>query len=315
MISKPKSMIAVWMESWLAQGKGGRGTRQRAHSTFVQFDDIATKGRWGNVTPENITLRQAKKYVQQRIQAEISIRSIESELSAIRKAMRGAGRKIDANNWSRERLGLPPASRKGSGFPMPDEVLSLALMVASRAIRACIVLIEVLGLRQNELVECRDSLVDWERALRIGGPSIELIAGAKGGRTRVIFILAEHRAAAYFAVVEMLAITDGGKEHPIREAASGGAAVDKFSKELAKIGIKADYSCHSLRRRFALRQYRGYLKLGFEPRVALKRLALDLGHGEKRGRWVLNNYLINALTEEEMAPFARRGRPPKVKSS
>jgi len=198
---------------------------------------------------------------------------------------------------------------------MPDDVLSLALMLASRAIRACIALIEVLGLRQNELVECRDSLVDWERALRIGGPSIELIAGAKGGRPRVIFILAEHRAAAYLAVVEMLAITDGGKGHPIREATSGGAAVDKFSKELAKIGIKGEYSCHSLRRRFALRQYRGYLYLGYQPRIALKRLALDLGHGEKRGRWVLNNYLINALTEEEMSPFARRGRPPKVKSS
>jgi len=115
MTNNPKSITAIWMESWLEEGKGGRGTRQRAHSTFGQVDDIATKGRWGNVTPENITLRQAKKYVQERIKAGVTIRAIESDLSAIRKAMRGAGRKIDADNCA-SASDFRPHRAKGADF-------------------------------------------------------------------------------------------------------------------------------------------------------------------------------------------------------
>ncbi|HZW12806.1 MAG TPA: integrase domain-containing protein [Noviherbaspirillum sp.] len=304
------SMMAIWMMVWTLGGKGGRGTRERAHCTFAALEQTAKDGRWGVVSPGKITLRQLRNYVQKRLESGIGVRTLESDLSAIRKAMRAAGRGIDAANFTREQLGLPPATRKGKGIAIPDEALDEAINKAPPRIRACIRVIEVLGLRMNELVESRDSLPDWERALSVGGATVELVAGAKGGKARPIFILPARRADAYLAVLELLSLTNGGKEHPI-VARSGRAAYNKFGRMLRRYGIVLKHSCHSLRRRFALLQYRGYLLLGFAPRVALARLAMDLGHGEKRGRWVLNNYLINSLTSEELAAFPRRGRPRK----
>jgi hypothetical protein len=298
MMLKNQSITASFMTASVAKKKGGGRTRKRMHSTFNQFERIAKAGRWGHVTPASLTHKQAKNYVAERIKEGIDARSIQSEVSAIRRAMEGAGRHLDVIHlFTSESLGVPPAPRSGTGIAISIETYEGALASADEATAALMRLQLNLGLRLNEAIECKDSLKDWEEALRSGASSIHLTDGSKGGLDRDITILAQNFSAAYAAIVAALAVTNGGKNFPIA-ASNGETAARIYSRNLAKLGIKGEESSHSMRRRFACNQYTWYRENGLDKKAALSCLSLDLGHGDRRGRWVWNNYLKNSIQED-----------------
>lgn len=299
MMLKNQSITAGFMTYALAKKKGGRGTRDRMHSTFRQVERIAKAGRWGHISPASLTHKQLKNYVEERIKEGIGAHTIQSEVSAIRRAMEGAGRHLDVINlFTSESLGVPSASRSGTGIAISIETSEGALKSADAATAALMRLQLNLGLRINEAVECKDSLKDWEEALRNGDSSIHLTGGSKGGRPRDISILAQNFSEAYGAIVAALAATNGGKNFPIA-ASNGETAARIYSRNLAKLGIKGKESSHSMRRSFACNQYLWYRQNGLDKKAALARLSLDLGHGDRRGRWVWNNYLKNSLEEDK----------------
>ncbi len=72
-------------------------------------------------------------------------------------------------------------------------------------------------------------------------------------------------------------------------------AVEQHSDRLVKLGLKGENSGHSLRRAFAMDQYKHYLATGCAEKAALSWTSNDLGHGDGRGCWVYNNYLKASL--------------------
>jgi Integrase/Phage integrase, N-terminal len=293
-----QSITAKFMTAALAKKRGGRGTRERMHSTFKQVERIAKLLRWGAISPASITHRQLKNYVAQRLTERISAHSIQTEISAIRRAIDGAGRHLDVLHlFTSESLGVPAVSRKGNGIAMSDATYEAALASAGPGTIALMYLQRDLGLRINECIECKDSLPHWETALRHGATHVHLMHGSKGGRPRDISILPQNAEAAYRAVVAALAVTNGGKNYPV-DAKNGKHAARVYSQNLAAVGIKGEESSHSMRRRFACNQYGWYGELGYSRESALARLSMDLGHGDGRGRWVYNNYLRNSIQEE-----------------
>ncbi|MEK0397554.1 hypothetical protein WNX13_11350, partial [Lactobacillus delbrueckii] len=67
------------------------------------------------------------------------------------------------------------------------------------------------------------------------------------------------------------------------------AAQTANQKRMKKLGIADEDSQHSLRRSFAVQQYDYYVgELQMTKRTAWSTLANDLGHGDRRGRWVYN---------------------------
>lgn len=301
MMLKNQSIMASFMTASVAKKKGGRGTRKRMHSTFSQFERIANAGRWGMVTPASITHKQAKKFVAHRIEEGISPRGIQSEVSAIRRAMEGVGRHLDVINlFTSESLGVPPVSRSGTGIAITTETYEASLISADVPTAALMRLQCDLGLRLNEAIECKDSLKRWEKSVRNNEKSIYLDDGSKGGRPRDIRVLAPNFSNAYGAIVAALAVTNGGKNFPIA-ANNGETAARIYSRNLAKLGIKGEESSHSMRRRFACNQYTWYRQDGFNNLEALKLVSEDLGHGDDddRGRWVWNNYIQNSIGEDE----------------
>ncbi|EAO1327134.1 integrase domain-containing protein, partial [Salmonella enterica] len=68
------------------------------------------------------------------------------------------------------------------------------------------------------------------------------------------------------------------------------SAMDYWHNQVARIGLTGANSPHSLRYAWAQDAIRHYLAQGFSRKEALAMVAMDLGHGDGRGRWVKQVY-------------------------
>lgn len=67
-------------------------------------------------------------------------------------------------------------------------------------------------------------------------------------------------------------------------------AMNYWRKEIAKAGLTGIYTPHSLRYAWTQDALRHYLAQGFSDKEALALTSMDLGHGDGRGRYVVQVY-------------------------
>ncbi len=291
--NKKDSIEAKFTKSALINNRAATLTKVRMLTTFRALAKFAKAGRWGALDPNNLTVKQLRGYAQARIEQGIGARSIQNEMSHIRRALEGVGRSEFAQKTcSNKALAVPSASRIGTGKVVDPLVLQSALETAPADTRALIQLSRSLGLREREAVSSANSLREWDRALAAGQP-ITVRDGTKGGRIRSVFIRPDGVESALEAVKAALAVVKQQKRLVVSKSLK--AAVEKHSDRLARVGLRGENSGHSLRRAFAMDQYRYYLSQGNSENIALSRVSNDLGHGDGRGRWVFNNYLRASL--------------------
>src|ERR1700743_2679109 len=90
--NKPRSIEAKFMAAALHKGAATL-TRQKMQTTFLAFAVHAKERRYGAaVDPATVTEKQLRNYVSSRIEAGITPRTIQNEVSHLRRALRGAGR-------------------------------------------------------------------------------------------------------------------------------------------------------------------------------------------------------------------------------
>lgn len=288
------SITAKLSKAALYKNRAATATKVKLNTTFSALEKAARAGRWGKVCPASLTFSQFKNYIHSRIEEGIGARSIQNEASHIRRALVGVGREEFAQiTCSSKKLGVPSASRTGTGKVVNPDVLTAALDMAPPDTRALILLQRQLGLRAREAVMSAESLKAWEKALTRGGQP-EILIGTKGGRARTVYIRPDNLESVLVAVRSALAVMKDGREHLIR-AVSLKSALEQYGDRLARVGLSEKNSSHSLRRGFACDQYQYYLNAGYSEKFALARLSNDLGHGDGRGRWVFNNYLRASL--------------------
>lgn len=287
------STTAKFMKAALADKGAATLTKTRMQTTFKAIEAFGKQQRWGSVDPASLTAKQLKGFVAARIEEGISARSIQNEMSHVRRALEGVGRTDFAQEvCSNKELGVPSGTRIGAGKVVEPEVLQRALKQAPADTKALIELSRSLGLREREAIQAANSLREWDRALSQGQP-IVVRDGTKGGRTRSVVVAPGGLERALGAVRAAQAVL--GQQKQLVVSKSLKAAVEQHSDRLAKLGLKGENSCHSLRRAFAMDQYKHYLAVGCSQKVALSRTSNDLGHGDGRGRWVFNNYIRNSL--------------------
>lgn len=291
------SISARFMSASCAHKMGSTTTRVRNKSTFNQLQKIAKNERWENdLSPQNLTQKQLKKFVEIRVKKGISAHSLQTDLSAIRRAITGAGRHLDCTIiFDSKSLNVPSFSRSGNGIKVDENVLQKALENADQKTASLILLQRQLGLRLNEALHAKNSLLSWKKVLENGGKDLRLTDGSKGGRPRTISIFDDKRDAVLHAIRENLKATENGKIHALEGAKTLATAKRYYSKNLAEIGLKNEFSSHSLRRAFACDQFERYLQKGYSKQNALSLVSNDLGHGDGRGRWVWNNYIKNSI--------------------
>lgn len=282
------SVTAKFMKAALVDKGAATLTKTRMQTTFKALEAFGRQHRWGAIEPASLTPKQLKGFVAFRIEEGVSPRSIQNEMSHVRRALEGVGRIVCSN----KELGVPSGSRIGSGKVVEPEVLQRALERARADTKALIELSRSLGLREREAIQSANSLREWGQALSQGQPII-VRDGTKGGRVRYVAVAPGGLERAIGAVKAAQAVL--GQQKQLVVSKSLKAAVEQHSDRLAKLGLKGENSCHSLRRAFAMDQYKHYLATGCGQKAALSWTSNDLGHGDGRGRWVYNNYLKASL--------------------
>lgn len=287
------STTAKFMKAALVDKGAATLTKTRMQTTFKALEAFGKQQRWGSVDPASLTVKQLKGFVAARIEEGIGARSIQNEMSHVRRALEGVGRAEFAQDvCSNKELGVPSGTRIGSGKVVEPEVLQRALEQAPADTKALIELSRSLGLREREAIQSANSLREWRQALS-QGQAIIVRDGTKGGRVRYVVVAPGGQERALGAVKAAQAVLEKQKQLVVSKSLK--AAVEQHSDRLAKLGLKGENSCHSLRRAFAMDQYKHYLAVGCSQKAALSRTSNDLGHGDGRGRWVFNNYIRNSL--------------------
>lgn len=266
-------------------------------TTFKAFAAHARQRRYGDVDPATVTEKQLRNYVGARIEAGITPRTIQNEVSHLRRALRGTGRGDWADAVTNAQLGVPASTRIGTGRVVDAHVLAHALEHAPADTRAWIQLERCLGLRREEMIESHKSLKQWEAALSRGQSFITIRHGTKGGRVRDTAIPMPYRTRALAAVRAALEVT--ATRPYLVDAPTARAAQKQVHDRFAALGLMGKDSGHALRRAFCRDNYEHYLSEGYSVKEALALCSRDLGHGEGRGRWVWNNYLRASYEQQQ----------------
>lgn len=242
----------------------------------------------------NIKTNHVELYIKSRQSEDISKRTMQNEMAAIRAIFNTAGRTklADPNHerLSNSALGLSGASRDGSKVAISDERYHTALVHVrdkDEGVAAAMQLARYLGLRTEEAVQSAKSLKTWQQALNKGDERIRVVFGTKGGRPRDTTIV--NRDIVIRAVSSAIKYAD---EHNGRliDRPSLHSAIDRYRNILKDAGLTGRESPHSLRYAYSREATEYHMSKGFSRKEAEAMVSMDLGHGDGRGHYVARVY-------------------------
>lgn len=222
----------------------------------------------------------------------LSVRTCQNNMAHLRTALREIGREKFAadHRISNEALKIDKGSRAGTHrAPTRDDAIRRIESMKEGHREAARLQLE-LGLRAREAIQCYQSLPSWGRELEKTG-RITVTAGTKGGRARSVDLSSpEALGRAKEAIRQALTASGGGKKPLVASSSLEGAA-RSYQREMALAGFSGEQASHALRCAFAQDQYQRHLQQTGDRKEALRRLSLDLGHGDGRGVYCAQVYL------------------------
>ncbi|EAO1327003.1 integrase domain-containing protein [Salmonella enterica] len=187
-------------------------------------------------------------------------------------------------------LGLSDASRSGTKRAITAEHYHYVLETArikDPGLAVALELSRLMGLRSQEAVQSAQSLKTWRQALDRGEPRLTVVFGTKGGRPRETIIL--DATAVKKALDNALAVAEN-RHGRLIDKPDLKSAMKYWHSQASCIGLTGAYSPHSLRYAWAQDAICYYLAQGVSEKEALAMTAMDLGHGDGRGRYVAQVY-------------------------
>ncbi|ECA4738289.1 DNA-binding protein [Salmonella enterica subsp. enterica serovar Lerum] len=239
-----------------------------------------------------IKVRHIECYIQARLAQAIGKRTLQNEMAALRGVLQQAGRKQVAEHerLTNKSLGLAGATRNGTNRAItPEYYIKVLEAVRDKdaGLAATLELARLMGLRSQEAVQCCQSLKTWKQALERGETRLTVVFGTKGHRPRETVI--QDTGAVKKALDNALAVAEQHNGRLI-DKSSLQKAMNYWRKEIAQAGLTGNYTLHSLRYAWTQDAIRHYLAQGFSEKEALALTSMDLGHGDGRGRYVVQVY-------------------------
>lgn len=241
---------------------------------------------------EQLKARHIEGYIRERLAQGITKRSLQNEMAAVRCILKQAGRTklVDGNRINNCSLGLSGASRSGTKRAITPEhyhhVLETA-RIKDPGLAVALELSRLMGLRSQEAVQSAQSLKTWEQALDRGETRLTVVFGTKGGRPRETMTL--DSIAVKKALDNALAVAED-RHGRLIDKSDLKSAMKYWHSQASCIGLTGAYSPHSLRYAWAQNAICYYLAQGVSEKEALAMTAMDLGHGDGRGRYVAQVY-------------------------
>ena len=241
---------------------------------------------------EQLKARHIEGYIRERLAQGITKRSLQNEMAAVRCILKQAGRDrlAQSERLNNRSLGLSGASRSGTKRAITQEHYSHVLETARAkdpGLAAALELPRLMGLRSQEAVQSAQSLKTWQQSLERGETRLTVVFGTKGGRPRETIIL--DAIAVKKALDNALTVAED-RHGRLIDKPDLKSAMKYWHSQASYIGLTGAYSPHSLRYAWAQDAIRHYLAQGFSEKEALALTAMDLGHGDGRGRYVAQVY-------------------------
>lgn len=245
---------------------------------------------------QSLRVEHIVKYIAERRKGkpDISRRTLQNEMSAIRVSLREAGREGLANHEliSNAALGICDASHVGTNSSVSPAEYELVRAAASKLgpeFQAACELMRHMGLRALEVICCGASLRRWRREL-VSGLPVHVVRGTKGGRGRWVRPSSPERAlAAVELALEML--RHNRRPHLLRgnlKQAIG--RLNRMWSRHCRMAAGRRVTPHSLRYTYAQDIQATYISEGYSDSDAKALVAMNLGHGDGRGRLVNSVY-------------------------
>lgn len=276
---------------------GSHLTREARCGTFNTFARAMRELGYGIQCASQIGGKHLQAFTQRRTSEGIGARTLAKEMSHLRAVLRHVDKQGLAANarYSNRALGIGRGSRLGTKQPLSDEAIRAFQqrmgLLGRPNIGALLELQRSLGLRETEAVRGADvqTLGRWQRELQQHG-SVRVISGTKGGRPREVHPVQIGRALG--AVQSALTLLEASGQRYLLMRADGAVttglkqAIGVYRNVCYRAGVQS----HGARYAFAAECMQAYQDEGFSEREARAATALDLGHGDGRGRYVATVY-------------------------
>lgn len=243
---------------------------------------------------KNIRTGHIELYMKSRLSEEISRRTLQNEMSAIRALLRVAGKTFMANpaheKLSNQALGISETSRDGTKVAIPENYFRQVLTSVEKkdeGVAYALRISRLLGLRTEETVQSAKSLRTWQKALFNGDEKIRVVFGTKGGRPRDTTVLdREATLSTINAALKHLKENNG----KLIDKPSLHTAIERYRNVVREAGLTGKYAPHSLRYAYSVDVMNLHMKNGFSKEEAQALASMDLGHGDGRGHYVARVY-------------------------
>lgn len=231
-------------------------------------------------------------YISARRESGITARTLQNEMAALRTILTQAGREKFAHSdrISNKALGLGNASRAGTHQALTPERWQAALTDFRRRDEGLAITLELaraLGLRSQEAVQCSQSLKSWAAALERGDDRLQVVFGTKGSRPRKTLALEPQQLREILNRAIPLAAQRHGRLINKPDLRS---AMNYWRASASRAGLTGPYAPHSLRYAWAQDAMRHYQQQGLSMKETRAMVAMDLGHGDGRGRYIQRVY-------------------------
>ncbi|ARD62920.1 TPA: DNA-binding protein [Citrobacter freundii] len=243
---------------------------------------------------KNIKTGHIELYMKSRLSEEISKRTLQNEMSAIRALLRVAGKTFMANpaheKLSNQALGISETSRDGTKVAIPDNYFRQVLTSVEQkdeGVAYAMRLSRLLGLRTEETIQSAKSLQTWQKSLINNEGKVRVVFGTKGGRPRDTTVIdREATLAAIKAALKHLKENNG----KLIDRPSLHTAIERYRNLVREAGLTGKYAPHSLRYAYSVDVMNLHMKNGFSKQEAQALASMDLGHGDGRGHYVARVY-------------------------
>lgn len=254
---------------------------QHLHRLNIQIKDL-----------QHLKSSHIESYIQARLDSGITPRTLQNEMAALRTILAQAGREKFAHSEriSNKALGLGNASRAGTHRALTLDRWQAALADfrdRDEGLAVTLELARAMGLRSQEAVQCCQSLKSWAAALDRGDERLQVVFGTKGSRPRKTLALEPERLREILSRAIPLAEQRHGR---LIDKPDLRSAMNYWRSSASRAGLTGPYAPHSLRYAWAQEAMTAYRKQGLSMKEARAMVAMDLGHGDGRGRYIQRVY-------------------------